>query len=76
MSEFPNATAKSSRHRKAEAHRLTGKGGDMTRLRQHPKSYLVQLIGCLRAAGVAILLFACRRLPWRRMSPQPCRCGP
>ena len=31
----------------------------MTRLRQHPKSYVVQLIGWLRAAGVAMLLFAC-----------------
>lgn len=31
----------------------------MTRLRQHAKSHLVQLIGWLRAAGVAILLFAC-----------------
>ena len=31
----------------------------MTRLRPHPKSYLVQLIGCLRAALVAVLLFAC-----------------
>lgn len=30
----------------------------MTRLRQHPKSYLVQLIGCLRAAaGATMLLF-------------------
>ena len=31
----------------------------MTRLRQYAKRHLVQLIGSLRAAGVAMLLFAC-----------------
>jgi hypothetical protein len=31
----------------------------MSRLRQHPKSHLVQVIGWLRAAGVTMLLLAC-----------------
>tara|TARA_R110001592_G_scaffold15442_4_gene67299 strand:- start:2546 stop:3949 length:1404 start_codon:yes stop_codon:yes gene_type:complete len=31
----------------------------MTQLHQHPKNYLVQLIGWLRTVGVATLLFAC-----------------
>lgn len=30
----------------------------MTRLRQLPKSYFVQLIGCLSAVGVGMLLFS------------------
>lgn len=31
----------------------------MTPLRQNPKAFLVRLVGCLRAAGVAMLLFVC-----------------
>ena len=31
----------------------------MNQLRQHAKSHVAQLIGWLRAAGAAMLLFAC-----------------
>ena len=48
----------------------------MSRLRQHPKSHLIQLIGWLRAAGVAMLLLACAASAQAQDVAQPRRRRP